>query len=178
MEKMNEKMNEKIRLPKLGLAGLKDAKVRKWPLDDPKIANLANIYNLTWNQDTWKFDCDHTVIIYEDLVENGKLIINFGTVNGDFYCDNIKLTTLEGCPSKVDGHFVCSENKLTSLKGGPSEVGGHFICYSNQLTSLDGAPSYIAGDFYYNDNPVIYEEEKFLAKMVEMCLSKNAPGMQ
>jgi hypothetical protein len=74
-------------------------------------------------------------------------------VDGDFYCSDNKLTSLEGAPSSVGGYFVCSRNKLTSLKGGPTSVGGYFNCYNNKLTSLKGGPTSIGNSFYaYNNN--------------------------
>ena len=50
------------------------------------------------------------------------------TVNGDFFCGNNHLTTLENCPKTVSGDFGCSRNELTSLEGAPETVGGDFYC--------------------------------------------------
>lgn len=50
------------------------------------------------------------------------------TVNGDFFCGNNHLTTLENCPKTVSGNFGCSRNELTSLEGAPETVGGDFYC--------------------------------------------------
>ena len=47
-------------------------------------------------------DCDDLV----GFIENGRLIIQFGEVTGNFYCGDLGLTTLEGCPKKVGGMFV------------------------------------------------------------------------
>ena len=60
--------------------------------------------------------------------------------NGNFYCSNNKLTSLEGAPEVVKGGFYCNNNNLTSLKGTPEVVKGNFNCSHNNLTSLDGAP--------------------------------------
>jgi hypothetical protein len=73
-------------------------------------------------------------------------------VNGYFYCNNNKLTSLEGSPQIVNGYFDCDNNKLTSLEGAPHTVGGSFLCDGNKLTSLEGAPKKVGGDFYCNDN--------------------------
>jgi hypothetical protein len=35
---------------------------------------------------------------------------------GDFYCDHLHLTSLEGTPVTVGGNFWCKDNDLTSLK--------------------------------------------------------------
>ncbi|MFA5754675.1 MAG: hypothetical protein WC905_05030, partial [Patescibacteria group bacterium] len=61
-------------------------------------------------------------------------------INGDFYCNNNQLTSLQGAPESVGGDFYCSSNQLTSLQGAPESVGGDFYCYQNHLTSLQGAP--------------------------------------
>ena len=49
-------------------------------------------------------------------------------VDGDFYCGNNNLTSLENCPKTVSGDFGCSRNELTSLEGAPETVGGDFYC--------------------------------------------------
>ena len=71
---------------------------------------------------------------------------------GDFYCYDNDLTSLEDCPQKVGGNFSCSSNQLTSLEGGPQEVGGDFNCYHNQLTSLEGGPQEVGGNFWCYHN--------------------------
>ena len=52
-------------------------------------------------------------------------------VDGDFYCGNNHLTTLENCPKTVNGVFGCSSNKLISLEGAPKFVGEDFMCRFN-----------------------------------------------
>jgi hypothetical protein len=73
-------------------------------------------------------------------------------VEGDFYCDNNQLTTLEGAPQTVTKGFSCSRNQLTSLEGAPQTVGRDFFCSYNLLTSLEGAPQTVQGNFrcYHN----------------------------
>jgi hypothetical protein len=94
--------------------------------------------------------------------------IKFGTVTGDFWCDENQLTTLEGAPETVTGDFscsinqlttlegapqtvkkdfYCSYNELTTLEGAPRTVGGIFLCYTNKLTTLEGAPETVEGNF-------------------------------
>jgi hypothetical protein len=53
------------------------------------------------------------------------------TVDGDFYCGNNNLTSLENCPKTVSGVFGCSSNKLISLEGAPKFVGEDFMCRFN-----------------------------------------------
>jgi hypothetical protein len=76
------------------------------------------------------------------------------SVDGDFYCGNNNLTSLENAPKSVDGSFYCDNNLLTSLKFAPSSVGGSFICSFNNLTSLEGAPKSVDGSFYCDNNPI------------------------
>ena len=74
--------------------------------------------------------------------------VRFGVIEGSFYCQNNKLTSLEGAPKEVGKYFNCSDNKLTSLEGAPQKVGKTFYCSYNKLTSLDGLPQGFDGDFY------------------------------
>ena len=39
--------------------------------------------------------------------------VKFGMVDGDFYCENNALTSLEGAPLKVDGSFLCHNNPVS-----------------------------------------------------------------
>ena len=86
------------------------------------------------------------------FVKDGKLIIKFNKVNGEFYCSNLELTSLLGCPKIVKVRFDCSHNNLTSLKGCPKYVGGNFNCSYNKLTNLDYFPRKINGELYHYGN--------------------------
>jgi hypothetical protein len=55
------------------------------------------------------------------------------TVDGDFFCGNNHLTTLENCPKTVNGVFGCSSNFLKSLEGAPKFVGENFMCRFNSV---------------------------------------------
>ena len=107
------------------------------------------IKNYTINDDL-TVDVDGDVFI--DKLELSQFPVKFGTVSGDFYCYDNKLTSLEGAPKEVGGDFICRNNNLTSLKGAPREVGGIFNCSQNKLTSLIGAPKRVGRDFYCNSN--------------------------
>ena len=90
-----------------------------------------------------------------------KLPIRFGTVGGNFYCGDNKLTSLEGAPEKVGGSFDCEVNKLTSLEGAPKVVDGDFCCNDNYyLTSIKGAPKEIGKNFIiWNPNITLTKDE-------------------
>ncbi len=115
------------------------------------------IKNYTINKDG-SIDVSGDVnLSYKGLSE---LPLKFRNITGDFFCDNNKLTSLEGCPQTVGGSFWCDENQLTSLEGCPQTVGDSFLCDNNKLTSLEGCPQTVGGTFYCYNNPCssIYEE--------------------
>ena len=85
------------------------------------------------------------------------------TVDGNFFCYNNKLTSLENCPKTVGGSFDCSYNDLTSLAGSPSSVGRNFDCSYNELTSLEFAPKTVGGFFDCRYNPVKFTEKQVRA---------------
>ena len=100
---------------------------------------------------------DKPVIDYDgDVILNDKemssIPIYFNKVGRDFYCNNNKLTSLEGAPREVGGNFDCSQNKLTSLEGAPERVGEIFVCSYNKLTSLEGGPREVGGYFDCSNN--------------------------
>jgi hypothetical protein len=77
-----------------------------------------------------------------------QIKVKFGTVTGNFLCNNNPLKTLDNAPNIVGGSFRCAYNKLTSLEGSPKEVGGSFDCNGNKLTNLKGSPKKVGGDFH------------------------------
>ena len=84
------------------------------------------------------------------------------TVDGNFYCYENNLTSLENSPKFVYGHFSCASNNLTSLKGSPEYVGG-FNCRFNKLKTLVGAPKKVGGFFICRNNSVKFTEEQVRA---------------
>jgi hypothetical protein len=85
-----------------------------------------------------------------------EIPIQFGIVDGSFYCDSNQLTSLKGCPIEVRGDFYCSGNKLTSLEYAPNLVEGNFNCAHNHLISINDLNCRIMGNFtnsYYYTQP-------------------------
>lgn len=75
----------------------------------------------------------------------GKLPVQFGTVKGYFYIDDLGLETLEGSPSYCKG-FYCISNQLVNLIGAPHIVDSAINFSKNEgLRSLDGLPIDIDG---------------------------------
>lgn len=85
-------------------------------------------------------------------IKMSKFPVKFKRVEGDFYCLDCGLKTLEGAPEYIGGDFDCSGNKLTTLAGGPKRVGGKMECVGNLLTSLEGGPKYVGGPIYCMNN--------------------------
>ena len=142
-----------------------------------KLQKAIKKQNLTKNPDDTYSSIGN--VTAKPFIKDGKLIIQFKEVGGNFYCADNQLATLEGCPQKVGGdfscrnnqlitlegspqsvggYFYCSDNKLTTLEGSPQTVGGGFYCSLNQLTTLEGSPQKIGGSFYCSNNPVSEEE--------------------
>ena len=90
-------------------------------------------------------------------IGNAHLPVRFRKVSGHFYCDDSKLTSLEGSPQEVGDYFSCSGNNIISLKGGPKKVGSDLYCDRTKITSLEGAPEYVGGYFYCGNTP-FYEQ--------------------
>ena len=111
-----------------------------------------NILSLKNTIDNLKYYQDFCVTT--EMVKNGKLIINFNKSNKTFYCNNLYLNTLEGCPKAVLGTFTCYDNNLKNLIGGPKAISDNFDCSDNNLTSLEGCPEEIPGSFLCNGNDV------------------------
>lgn len=86
-----------------------------------------------------EIDVDGDVDLYSKGLTEFPSFIQFGTVKGNFFCDNNRLTTLKGSPIEVSKVFDCSDNRLVSLEGAPLRA-KYFDCSSNKLASLEGAP--------------------------------------
>ena len=128
-----------------------------------------NIVNYTIN-DNLVVDSNSDVdISFKKLI---LIPVQFGKVNGGFYCDFNQLTSLAGCPSSVGGDFWCTRNQLTSLAGCPSSVGDGFWCDHNQLISLAGCPSSVGGDFIcdgYLKNNIEYKRYEVMKKVQQLA---------
>lgn len=95
------------------------------------------------------------IFIHKSFLVNGRLPIQFGTVEGNFIMDSVGATSLIGCPSVVNGKFNISDNmSITSLAGGPKEVhGGSYVLSFTSVASLadiakitmQHAPAHVSG---------------------------------
>lgn len=146
------------------------------------VDNLISKYNLTLNEKTKRYDCKGDVHAEEDLVENGKLKIKFGSVGGDFDCSELGLTSLVGSPRKVNGDFDCSCNHLDDLYGSPLKIGGSFNCSDSELRTLDGAPIEVGENFDCSNNNLYsleyapkYVDGAFVCKNNALCTLRWHP---
>lgn len=83
------------------------------------------------------------------------LPVKFGRVDGDFYCEEADLLSLEGAPTHVGKDFWCQYNRLTSLAHAPEVVGESFMCYYNQLTTLEHGPTHVGSEYKCYGNKLI-----------------------
>jgi hypothetical protein len=99
--------------------------------------------------------------------------------NGNVYCVNEHLTSLEGCPQIVNGDFDCSINDLQSLQYCPQNVKGDFHCSINKLQSLQYCPQIIKGDFRCSINKL--QSLQYCPQIVKgdfYCSSNNLQSLQ
>ena len=123
-------------------------------IDRKAIEHKIKKYGLKLNTETNRYDYipnDYTggFLNAKSFVRKDKkgFVIDFGYIEGNFWCSDTRLISLEGAPQEVSGYFDCSDNRLTSLEGAPTEVGGWFDCSNNRLTSLEGAPQTVGESF-------------------------------
>jgi len=143
-------------------------------LEVAKICEKYKIRNWTLQPDGL-VDVDGGVgLNYKNLT---RLPLRFGEITDHFYCNDNKLTTLEGAPTHVGGHFYCYTNKLTTLEGAPTHVGGHFSCSHNNLTTLEGAPTEVGGSFIcrYNNLSTLKGAPEYIDGKVDFLPNGNLP---
>lgn len=122
----------------------------KWNDEECRQIFIKN-KNLTFNQQTKRYDCKGELkIMGWDCIDD-KFPVPIGIVEGNFSCYwNPQITTLQNGPTEVKGNYNCAGcQKLVSLKGGPKKVGGSFSCYQNKkLLSFEGGPEYVGEKFW------------------------------
>ncbi len=114
-----------------------------------------NLSSLEEFVDELPFGLKQYKIISGFYCDNNKLTSLEGapkSVGGSFSCSHNNLISLEGAPEEIDEYFNCGDNNLPSLKGAPRKVGDHFYCWENRLTTLEGAPEYVGGNFNCSTN--------------------------
>ena len=116
--------------------------------DKKNILNWLKKHDIKYKKDKYFFEKENNqfiinsrddVVLYKRIYSIKKIPVKFGTILGEFYCDNLGLETLENCPHTVQGDFSCSDNNLISLKHGPKFVKKSYVCYNNKLITLKGA---------------------------------------
>ena len=111
--------------------------------------NISGWYEI--DRETLIINAPSTItIVNKNLVEFPSYI-HFGTVGGEFYCNNCSsLKSLKGVPREVGRSFYCDNcTSLKTLEGAPEKVGGNFNCSScTSLKTLEGAPKEVGMKFY------------------------------
>lgn len=65
-----------------------------------------------------------------------KLPLVISQADGEFYCEDVGLKTMEGFPKLVGGQFMVSRNNLTSFEGAPEHCQGRVFITYNPIKSL------------------------------------------
>ena len=81
--------------------------------------------------------------------DGSKLPFSFGSISGDFKCQDTNIETLEGFPNIVKGNYCLSRNKISNLKNLPYKINGHFWLEEPLLQKVHRIPKYVTGHFYY-----------------------------
>jgi hypothetical protein len=115
------------------------------------------VENYTINPDD-TIDVNGDVGLNRMLGNMKKLPVKFGKVSGGFYCEENKLTTLDGCPKYVGRDFYCYNNKLSTLKGiEKCEILGDFYCDDNNIPPENYIyilTAKIGGEIYTGNNDI------------------------
>lgn len=148
--------------------------------DEGEIEQYVKSIRLHW-ESSYEIEVDSNGVVNSErditlMTQEPRLKVQFGLVDGDFYCGGTGLVALDGFPFSVSGDvsvkqtkikslesspsyvgcdYNCSEISITNLVGAPEHVGHDFLCQECELlTSLEGLPTYVGGrlDFYYCTN--------------------------
>lgn len=118
-----------------------------WELNHPTFGIVVNSDgSLDATGNVHVQDSDRTIL------KNGKFVVQFRHVKGDFFCEFCNISSLEGAPETVGGSFSCEGNPIRSLKYAPKTVGRDFICRECGLTSLEGSPKTVGRNFVCTGN--------------------------
>ena len=97
--------------------------------------------------------------------------VKFRKVSGKFnssYCE--KITSLEGCPSKVGDDFLCSRNQLVDVKGFPLNIRGYISIEGPVKEIFKLFPVYRWKEVpeYLNEYNVIRDGRKVILQALEV----------
>jgi len=118
---------------------------------DDLVQKALEMFNGTLD-DQGRIDVDGNIGYVSDdrklssFVIDGRLVVRFGKVSGDFICNGLGLISLEGCPYEVGGLFDCSFNPITSYVGSPQKV-RYFWCGTNRAPTLEGCSQEVTDGF-------------------------------
>ena len=92
------------------------------------------------------------------LIEN---LPNIKQINGNLYLVKLGLTELPDMSNIViNGNFTCNNNKLTSLVGLPRVIKGYLDCYKNNITSVEYFPYEIGIDISFDKQVNLFKFSK------------------
>jgi len=109
--------------------------IKLW-LDEHKIKNYKINNDFT-------IDVDSDIDLSAYSLKSLPLYIKFGTVNGNFFCNNESLTSLRGFPQKIFGLLGLGETKIKSLKSAPTSISNTLFVNSCKYISRDEIIKYL-----------------------------------
>ena len=126
------------------------------PIPTKQLLNHQDIKNWLDEQGVKNYDIRPNGIVDVDRAavdlrkfKGTTLPVQFGKVDGSFWCNMAPLTSLQGSPQEVGHDFWCNNTKITSLVGVPQYIGGRFACFQTRKISLSGIDKmikYIGGE--------------------------------
>jgi hypothetical protein len=116
-----------------------------------KTKNEIKNWLIQYGVDDYNILDDLTVDVAGPVFLNYRFLteipVQFGVVQGGFFCAENKLTSLKGSPHTVQGAFHCENNNLANLKYAPKVVNDDFNCIGNPIKNMKGFNTQIDGLF-------------------------------
>ncbi len=119
------------------------SEIRKWCA-----MNGITDYTIRTSKDGLFVDVNKSVRIIDIVLS--EFPFKFGTINGNFDCNDNNLTTLKGAPDIVLGRFSVFYNHIESLEYFPKRVTGVISITHNKISSFKGLPKFISEDHISN----------------------------
>ena len=96
------------------------------------------------------------------------LPVQFGKINGYFFCEDNKLKSLKGCPIEIKGEFSCSKNEIYNLEGYPKNIGSIVFFEKTPISKLFKLVNWKIND----DSDYFHLDERF-KKFIEYLIEYN-----
>ena len=143
-------------------------------------------YDLTWNEQTGRYDCHDQWGMHISNCENyyinkeGTFIVPLGEIDGSFTLSQFdQLKSLKNGPTKVKGRIfeLVGCHYLMSLQGCPEQVDGVFRLVNNhRLTSLKGITQKIGERLEIGNNGSLRDSSDLPTNIKQLCVDNKMPA--